>query len=97
MKGITGIKGSESIAYDMCPNHQCPHCFGRALAPEERAKYQGQRCLLCGAPRYHKVNAVIRSNKECALPIVLLLMSLIDGVSNWSENLRMLRETMIPH
>jgi hypothetical protein len=64
MKGITGVKSAGAVAYDLCPNQQCPNCFGQALAPQDRAACSGQRCHMCGAPRYYRVNAVIDANKR---------------------------------
>ena len=59
LRGILHIASSDKVAYDLCPNPQCGGCFGKALHLHERRVRRGERCELCGAPRYSKLNNLI--------------------------------------
>lgn len=66
MRRVVNTQDASSIEYDVCSNKHCKGTFGKALPSEDRPARRGERCRLCGAPHFMKLNEVIISYQRCA-------------------------------
>lgn len=71
VKGVLGIANAEQYTLDMCGTDTCPHVFGLPHSLRERSSRQGQRCPVCGAPRYVKRNRQIQASRRYASVLLL--------------------------
>jgi hypothetical protein len=70
MKLIVKAADAFSVEYDICANQRCPGTFGRSLPPSVRPSRRGERCKLCGLPRFMMANKLIKALKRCELTVV---------------------------
>lgn len=65
MRKILDLRNAEDFGFEMCANYKCPGVFGPHVPRHLRQSVQGQRCPLCGAPRFTKKNGQICPSRRC--------------------------------